>query len=338
MANELRGVSPQTDQVGRDIRQLADGRFRPRHADLRDALVKRLAAIDQDHISRGLYNCSVRFNVRCVTCIETLREILELRVKSVMDAYEIADTPLDTAGRTLLREEIFRLGVEAATMLQKDAESESAKSLGNQFLQAMLGAIGRSIGVEKGRAQELIQTEVARQSLLRTRRTEVSPADAAIAAHAARLAARASVTKEVVQESEPGQDEPLARTQAVTPVVEAANAPLAFGGGVLSMELVNTDMPTRTAVWITYRAPTGEAKKVVINGRTQAHLIKLVIERPDFDHAWTDLVRTGNAAGYWQHSSPRSLKRTGQRIRRELPATLRGHWNQSETRVSWQSQ
>jgi hypothetical protein len=61
----------------------------------------------------------------------------------------------------------------------------------------------------------------------------------------------------------------------------------------------------------------------------------MLIEQPDQDHGWTDLLRAGMEAGYWAITSPKSLQRSGSRIREKLPPELKGRWQQGETGARW---
>jgi hypothetical protein len=99
------------------------------------------------------------------------------------------------------------------------------------------------------------------------------------------------------------------------------------------------------AVWREERMPTlrlcsgpgpdGVAIDHVIRGRTRARLAWMVIGQPRQTHKWSDLLVHGVQTGFWTLTSPKSLERQGRRICEQLPASLRGFWQQDGIGVRW---
>lgn len=166
-----RGSSdPVDDETYRNIRQLAEGRFRAGQEELRVGLVQALAAIDQDHMSRGLYTCSARLSFRRAEQMKHLRSVLDLRVRSVIDAHKPAGYLLDRDARGFIEREIHRLCVAQRMSLGNDLAVEVDRSqLGGDTKRQFTTAIARDIAREGNRASELLRTEAAQLELLHNR-------------------------------------------------------------------------------------------------------------------------------------------------------------------------
>jgi hypothetical protein len=333
------------------IRRLADGRYRARREVLRVALIQQLASIDHDYINRRMYNTSARLCERRVAQRESLRQVMEARVHSVVEAYETAGTPFDTEGQRYVLGELQQLHAERRDELTADAAAEADKSqLGDFVKQGAVSAIGRDLGIVYGQVADVLQTEIARQALLHARvakQGETQPEPAVPASFKPVVppsdgeesgpGSGIDVSHSGVEVAMQGDVRPAASPPVPVVQVRQPNGPVTYES--LMLELVNPDRPSTTALRISYgQDAAGRVRTVILRGRTVAHLAKLVIEQPDRDHKWSELVGSGNLAGYWKLLNTAALKRAGQRIKKSLPAQLKGHWNQSESQVCWQRQ
>jgi hypothetical protein len=157
-----------TAPLNENIRRLADSEFRLQEQDLRVASIQRLAEIDSHHISDGMYNTSRRLSRRHAAQMESLRAVLQCRVRTVAGAYETAGAQLDDSSHRYMLDEVHRICAEHHSALGQDARSENEKShLGAYSTQSLLGAIGRDVGREQMRAAQLIQAEEAKSALVR---------------------------------------------------------------------------------------------------------------------------------------------------------------------------
>lgn len=114
-------------------------------------------------------------------------------------------------------------------------------------------------------------------------------------------------------------------------VVLSAEGPLE-----VALEVENESSERRIRLSITLRKGIRPLATVRIVGRTQVMLARYVIEHPDQDHTWLNLLRHGLQKQWWRNTSPANLERTGRRVRDALGPALRGYWAQSGTEVRWQ--
>jgi hypothetical protein len=171
---EHRGATPESEVSGLErsanLRTYAEGRFAAARADLHRDRVRKLSAIDQDHINRGLYKSSVRLSKRLEAWTTYLREALACRVKSFADAYQLLESVPDDDG---VRELNASLGALHASELDS-ALAESRRQYENSGDEptraaAYLGAVRSGFARELERALTLASTEVARLRLVRMR-------------------------------------------------------------------------------------------------------------------------------------------------------------------------
>jgi hypothetical protein len=111
------------------------------------------------------------------------------------------------------------------------------------------------------------------------------------------------------------------------------------GPATFRCEILHPDAPRKTAARL-HCERNGAAlyAPVTVRGRTLAWLLKLVLDQPGQTHSWSDLMKVGNNARHWLHTSPAAVRRSGTRVHTALPSWAKGHWQQSMTGVCWAEQ
>jgi hypothetical protein len=204
-------------------------------------------------------------------------------------------------------------------------EMAKRAQLGSAVAQAFMSATVTDTGRERRRALDLLRDESARHALLRARSIDDSAEH-----HVPRM-------RPVVEQgtsTHSGGAVEVARTAAIPPApakpqelpwksVDALRLSLEPAPGRRRLDLVIRD------------ANCPSATEARISGGSAPHLAKMVMEQPDQDHGWGDLLDEGHRKGLFRAGEPESLERTGRRIRKLLPKGLRHRWQQSGAGVRW---
>jgi hypothetical protein len=161
------------------MRALADGRFEAQRDDLHRDLVRRLGAIDQDHLNRGFYRSSIRLSVRLEARRSYLRSVLACKIRSAVESHELAGVHFELESSQALQSDLRRIYEHELEATLDDGRKQCENSGGGPRLaDQFLNAVRRDCSREFERAAREATAEIARLELMRMRQAQ-TPGDVA---------------------------------------------------------------------------------------------------------------------------------------------------------------
>lgn len=151
-----------------NVRVVADGRFAAIEEELRSKLAVDRANNDMDCMNRGLFNSTVRTsgNHRLVT--KFVRQLLNARVSTILEAYAAGSIELDRSAELYLSQELSRVAHRERERELTEVKDESDR-LGYSFDSSgsLSNAIHRDAGSALSHAARFAATEIAAAKLAR---------------------------------------------------------------------------------------------------------------------------------------------------------------------------
>lgn len=153
-----------TDSVSFEIHDLADSSFEERAEDLECLLKKELARQVQDHTARRTLSTTCWLGARGETRYLHLRNLLNQRIDSTLQAHEEAGQTLDTRASAILLAHIRRL-CRTWEESEENDYVERLCALGQESMRRHRSAAHDNMLHEERRAAERVRRELSRQDL-----------------------------------------------------------------------------------------------------------------------------------------------------------------------------